>query len=254
MLDFKNKTVVITGGGSGIGKAASLLFAKQGATVHIIELNQQQADDTVAMVKKNGGNAMTHLCDVCNQQQVGKTIKEIGKIDVLVNNAGIAHIGKADTTNEIDFDRIFNVNVKGYYNCMHEAIPLMKANGKGVILNVCSVAALTGIAERFAYSMSKGAVYSMTLSVAKDYLQDNIRCNCISPARIHTPFVDDYLQKNYPGKEKEMYDALAKTQPIGRMGTTEEVASLILFLCSDEASFITGCDYPVDGGFLKLNT
>ncbi|HKB43183.1 MAG TPA: SDR family oxidoreductase [Chitinophagaceae bacterium] len=254
MLDFTNKTVIITGGGSGIGKAASLLFAKQGATVHIIELNQQQADDTVAMVKKNGGNAMAHLCDVCNQQQVGKTLKEIGKVDVLVNNAGIAHIGKADTTNEIDFDRIFNVNVKGYYNCMHEAIPLMKATGKGVILNVCSVAALTGIAERFAYSMSKGAVYSMTLSVAKDYLQDNIRCNCISPARIHTPFVDDYLQKNYPGKEKEMYDALAKTQPIGRMGTTEEVASLILFLCSDEASFITGCDYPVDGGFLKLNT
>src|SRR5258706_5116521 len=180
MLDFKNKTVVITGGGSGIGKAASLLFAKQGATVHIIELNQQQADDTVAMVKKNGGNAMTHLCDVCNQQQVGKTIKEIGKIDVLVNNAGIAHIGKADTTNEIDFYRIFNVNVKGYYNCMHEAISLMKANGKGVILNMCSVAAQTGIADRFAYSMSKGAVYSMTLSVAKDYIHDNIRCHCVS--------------------------------------------------------------------------
>jgi NAD(P)-dependent dehydrogenase (short-subunit alcohol dehydrogenase family) len=119
---------------------------------------------------------------------------------------------------------------------------------------MCSVAAQTGIAERFAYSMSKGAVYAMTLSVAKDYLKDNIRCNSISPGRVHTPFVDDFLQKNYPGKEKEMYDALAKTQPIGRMGTPEEVAHLILYLCSDEASFITGSDYPIDGGFLKLNS
>ena len=254
MLDFTGKTVIITGGGSGIGKAASLLLAKQGAAIHIIELNQQQADDTVAEIKKNGGNGFVHVCDVGNQQEVAKAFKEIGKVDVLVNNAGIAHIGKADTTSESDFDRIFNVNVKGYYNCMHEAIPLMKAKGKGVILNVCSVAAQMGITERFAYSMSKGAIYSMTLSVAKDYLQDNIRCNSISPARVHTPFVDEYLQKNYPGKEKEMYDALSKTQPIGRMGIPEEIASLIVYLCSDEASFITGCDYPVDGGFTKLNT
>jgi len=254
MFDFKNKTVIITGGGSGIGKAASLLFTQQGALVHIIELSKEHAEKTVALIKKNEGNAFLHLCDVSNQQQVAKTFKEIGKIDVLVNNAGIAHIGKAGTTSESDFDRIFNVNVKGYYNCMHEAIPLMKAAGKGIILNMCSVAAQMGIAERFAYSMSKGAVYAMTLSVAKDYLQDNIRCNCISPARIHTPFIDDYLQKTYPGKEKEMYDALAKTQPIGRMGTPDEVASLILYLCSDEAAFITGCDYPVDGGFTKLNT
>ena len=254
MFDFINKTVVITGGGSGIGKASSILFSKQGATIHIIELNQGHAEDTVSIIKKNGSNALAHLCDVSSQQQVAKTFKEIDKVDVLINNAGIAHIGKADTTNESDFERIFNVNVKGVYNCLHEAIPLMKANGKGVILNVGSMASQTGIAERFAYSMSKGAIYSMTLSVAKDYLQDNIRCNCISPARIHTPFVDEYLQKNYPGKEKEMYEALAKTQPIGRMGTPEEVAHLILYLCSDEASFITGCDYPVDGGFLKLNT
>lgn len=254
MLDFTNKIIIITGGGSGIGKAASLAFAKQGAILHIIELNKEQAEETVAAIKMSGGKASAHNCDVSNQQQVSQIFKEIGNIDVLVNNAGIAHIGKADTTNEVDFDRVFNVNVKGYYNCMHEAIPLMKEAGKGVILNVCSVAAQTGIAERFAYSMSKGAIYSMTLSVAKDYLKDNIRCNSISPARVHTPFVDEYLQKNYPGKEKEMYEALAKTQPIGRMGTPDEIASLIVYLCSDEASFITGCDYPVDGGFTKLNT
>jgi len=254
MLDFTNKTVVITGGGSGIGRAASVLFAKLGAWVHIIELNEANAQQALKEIETIEGKVIAHICDVSDQQQVADVFKKIETVDVLVNSAGVGHIGKADTTNENDFDRIFRVNVKGIYNCLHEAIPLMKANGKGVILNVCSVAAQTGIADRFAYSMSKGAVYSMTLSVAKDYLQDNIRCNCVSPARIHTPFVDDYLKKNYPGKEKEMFDALAKTQPIGRMGTTEEVASMIAYLCSAEASFITGCDYPVDGGFIKLNT
>jgi len=254
MFDFTKKTTIITGGGSGIGKAASILFAKQGATVHIIELNEEHAEETITEIKKNGGSAFYHICDVSDQQQVATTFKKIGSIDVLINNAGIAHVGKAHTTGEKDFDKIFNVNVKGYYNCLHEAIPLMMQAGKGVVLNICSVSAQTGISERFAYSMSKGAVYAMTLSVAKDYLKDNIRCNSISPGRVHTPFVDDYLQKNYPGKEKEMYDALAKTQPIGRMGTPEEVAHLILYLCSDEASFITGSDYPIDGGFLKLNS
>lgn len=254
MLDFTNKTVVITGGGSGIGKAASTMFAKQGAWVHIIELNEANAQQAMKEIEDIDGKVIAHICDVSNQQQVAEVFKKIDAVDVLVNNAGVGHIGKADSTNESDFDRIFRINVKGVYNCLHEAIPLMKKKRQGVILNVCSVAAQTGIADRFAYSMSKGAVYSMTLSVAKDYLADNIRCNCVSPARVHTPFVDEYLQKNYPGKEKETFDALAKTQPIGRMGTTDEVASMILYLCSDEAAFITGCDYPVDGGFIKLNT
>lgn len=254
MFDFTNKTVVITGGGSGIGKAASHVLASQGAFVHIVDINSEHANETVTEIEKNNGKAVAHICDVSEQQQVAKTFKIIGRIDILVNNAGIGHIGKADTTSEENFVKIFNVNVKGMYNCLHEAIPLMKEKGKGVILNMCSASAQTGITERFAYSMSKGAVYAMTLSVAKDYLKDNIRCNSISPGRVHTPFVDDYLQKNYPGKEKEMYEALAKTQPIGRMGTPEEVAYLILYLCSDEASFITGSDYPIDGGFLKLNS
>ena len=254
MLDFKNKIVVITGGGSGIGKAASLAFARQGASVHIIEVNNENAKKTVTEIEKKNGKAVAHICDVSDQQQVAKTFSGIGPIDILVNNAGISHIGKADTTSENDFEKIFNINVKGMYNCLHEVIPVMRSNGKGVILNMCSVAAQTGVADRFAYSMSKGAVYAMTLSVAKDYLKDNIRCNSVSPGRIHTPFVDDFLQKNYPGKEKEMYEKLAHTQPIGRMGTPEEVARLILYLCSDEAAFITGSDYPIDGGFLKLNS
>jgi 2-keto-3-deoxy-L-fuconate dehydrogenase len=254
MFDFKNKAVVITGGGSGIGKATSLLFARQGAWVHILERNRQHADQTVTEITTNKGNATVHVCDVSDQQEVKNAFKKIERIDVLVNNAGISHIGKADTTTEKEFENIFNVNVKGVYNCLHEALPVMRSNGKGVVLNLCSVSAYSGIADRFAYSMSKGAISAMTLSVAKDYLADGVRCNSVSPARIHTPFVDDYLHKNYAGKEKEMYEVLSKTQPIGRMGTPEEVAHLILYLCSDEASFITGCDYPIDGGFLKLNT
>lgn len=254
MLDFKNKNVVITGGGSGIGRAASLAFGKRGALVHILEWNEEQAEKVVKEIEAGGGQAKAHQCDVSDQVRVSAVFTAIGTVDILINNAGVSNIGKADTTSEKDFDRVFSINVKGTYNCLHAAIPLMKAKKSGVILNMCSVAATSGIADRFAYSMSKGAVFAMTLSVAKDYLADGIRCNSVSPARVHTPFVDDFLQKNYPGKEKEVYDALAKTQPIGRMGTPEEVAHLVVYLCSDQASFITGCDYPIDGGFLKLNT
>ena len=254
MADFSNKSVVITGGGSGIGKATALRFARAGARVHIVDLSEANAAAALQEIEAAGGTGAVHGCDISQQALVSECFGRIGQIDILVNNAGVGHIGKADTTSEADFDRIFRINVKGTYNCLHAAIPLMKAQNRGVIINVCSVAAQRGLSERFAYSMSKGAVYSMTLSVAKDYLENNIRCNCVSPARVHTPFVDDYLRKNYPGKEKEMFDALAKTQPIGRMGTTDEVAGLILYLSSDEASFITGCDYPVDGGFMTLNT
>jgi len=254
MLDFKNKNVVVTGGGSGIGRAASLAFGKRGAFVHILEWNEEQAANVVKEIEAGGGKARAHQCDVSDQLRVSTVFTAIGTVDILINNAGVSNIGRADTTSEQDFDRVFSINVKGTYNCLHAAIPLMKAKKSGVILNMCSVAATSGIADRFAYSMSKGAVYSMTLSVAKDYLADGIRCNSVSPARVHTPFVDDFLQKNYPGKEKEVYDALAKTQPIGRMGTPEEVAHLVVYLCSDQASFITGCDYAIDGGFLKLNT
>jgi 2-keto-3-deoxy-L-fuconate dehydrogenase len=253
MFSLKGKSVVITGGGSGIGKAISVLFGKQGAFVHIIELNADAAKETVDEIVNDGGKAISYSCNVSDQQQIVKTYNEIGVIDILVNNAGIAHIGVADTTSEEDFTRIFNVNVKGVYNSLFAAIPLMKQKGGGVILNMASIAAVVGITSRFAYSMSKGAVSAMTLSVARDYMADNIRCNSISPARVHTPFVDGFIAKNYAGQEEEMFDKLSKSQPIGRMGKPEEVASLALYLCSDEAGFVTGCDYLLDGGFVKLN-
>lgn len=250
MFSLQNKTAVITGGGSGIGKAIAMLFAAQGARIHILELNKTAGDETVAAI---GSQAFAHVCNISDQQQVKEVFAKIGGFDILVNSAGIAHVGKAGTTNEEDFERVYTVNVKGTYNCLHEAVPVFQQKGGGVVLNVASVAALVGIDDRFAYSMSKGAVYAMTMSVAKDYLSDKIRCNSISPARVHTPFVDGFIAKNYPGKEKEMFDKLSKTQPIGRMGSVDEVAALALYLCSDEAGFITGNDYPIDGGFVKLN-
>lgn len=248
------KAAVITGGGSGIGQAIALAFAAHGALVHILDIDEAASHATSHQISASGGAAFTHVCDVTNQSQVRAKFSELGRerIHILVNNAGISHIGTVESTSEADFDRILRVNVKGFYNCMHAAIGHMKDAGGGVILNMASIAGSSGIPDRFAYSMSKGAVIAMTYSVARDYLAHDIRCNCISPARVHTPFVDGYLQKNYPGREKEMYDNLAKAQPIGRMAEPEEVASLALFLCSDEAAFITGVDYPIDGGFFNL--
>jgi len=253
MFNLQNKNAVVTGAGSGIGKSVAVLFAKQGATVYVADLNEKQAAETVQEITSAGGKAFANTIDVSNQAKVVEVFQEIARVDILVNSAGISHIGKADTTSSEDFERLFNVNVKGLYNCLYAAIPLMKKNKGGVILNMSSVAAIVGIPDRFAYSMTKGAVAAMTLSVAKDYLADNIRCNCISPARVHTAFVDGFLAKNYPGNEAAMFEKLSKTQPIGRMAKPDEIAHLVLYLCSPEASFITGCDYPIDGGFVKLN-
>jgi NAD(P)-dependent dehydrogenase (short-subunit alcohol dehydrogenase family) len=256
MFSLQTKTALITGGASGIGLAIAKTFALAGASVHILDLNSAQAEQAASDIRQAGGLATSHAVDVSNQQQTVEVIGQIaaaGPIHILVNNAGVSHIGTVETTTEADFDRIFRINVKGVYNCLYATIPHLKANGGGVILNMASVAATLGLSDRFAYSMSKGAVLTMTLSVAKDYLKDNIRCNCISPARVHTPFVDGFLAKNYPGREAEMFEKLSKTQPIGRMAEPKEVGALALYLCSDEAAFITGCDYPLDGGFTRLN-
>ncbi|HVY76715.1 MAG TPA: glucose 1-dehydrogenase [Puia sp.] len=254
MFSLESKNAVITGGGSGIGRAVAELFAAQGAEVHIVDLNEAGAREVAAGIGDKGGKAFVHALDVTDQGKVKLAFAGIGRIDILVNSAGISHIGTVETTTEADFDKIYRVNVKGIYNCLYAAVPIMKQAGRGVILNLTSVANHVGLVDRFAYSMSKGAVHAMTLSVAKDYIQHGIRCNSISPGRVHTPFVDGFLAKNYPGREKEMFDKLSKTQPIGRMAKPAEIARLALFLCSDESAFITGTDYPIDGGFITLNT
>lgn len=256
MFNLSNKTAIITGGGSGIGRAIAEIFAKQGAKVFILDVDEKGAQATADGIKSNGHLAAFIKCNISSPEETSAVIKKIAEenssIDIIINNAGIAHVGTVESTNDADFDRLISVNVKGVFHVVRAALPFMKETG-GSILNMASIASTVGIPDRFAYSMTKGAVVGMTLSIAKDYLKHNIRCNCISPARVHTPFVDGFLAKNYPGKEEEMFKKLSATQPIGRMGRPEEIAFLALYLCSDEASFITGCDYPIDGGFSKLN-
>lgn len=251
-----DKIAIVTGGGSGIGEAISLRFAAEGARVAVLDLDGEAAERIAAQINEYGGEARSYACDVSNQTSVQGTIarvaEELGGLTTLVNNAGIAHIGNVEKTNPEDLDRVYQVNVKGVYHCLQAGIEFLKQNESGAIINMASICSAIGIPDRFAYSMSKGAVLMMTRSVACDYLEENIRCNCISPARVHTPFVDKYLENNYPGREVEMLANLSATQPLGRMGQPEEIASLAVYLASDESTFVTGANFEIDGGFHNL--
>jgi NAD(P)-dependent dehydrogenase (short-subunit alcohol dehydrogenase family) len=249
---FLNQIAVVTGGGSGIGRAVALRLASEAAEVHILELSHQAAEETQALIQKAGGIAHVIEADVSNTESVRSAFSGLSRLDILVNNAGIAHIGNVLQTAPEDLDRLYNINVRGVYHCLHFGIPLMQKNGSGSIVNLASIASKVGIPDRFAYSMTKGAVLSITLSVARDFVDKGIRCNCVCPARVHTPFVDGFISKNYPGRESEMFAKLAAGQPIGRMGQPEEIATLIAFLVSRDASFITGSAYDIDGGFTLL--
>jgi NAD(P)-dependent dehydrogenase (short-subunit alcohol dehydrogenase family) len=249
------KTAIITGGASGIGLAIAKAFAREGARVFVVDRNKEGATAAARGIVVSGGTAEAAGCDVSDAENVGRVFGEIfgrGRVEILVNCAGVAHVGTVSSTSEEDFDRIMRVNVRGVYLCTRAVVEHMKAQGGGTILNIASIAASAGLPERFAYSASKGAVLAMTYSVARDCLADKIRCNAISPARVHTPFVDGFVAKNYPGREAEMMEELGQAQPMGRMGRPEEVASLAVWLCSDEAGFVTGVDYPMDGGFMNL--
>lgn len=257
IFSLSDKTAVVTGASKGIGQSIAQLFARQGADVHIVDLDEEAGEKAAEEINAGGGEAYFYRANVAHQAEVKEVFEKIfqvkNRLDILINNAGIAHIGTLEETTEEDFDRIYAVNVKGVYNTSLAGVAKMKLSGGGVILNLASIVALIGIPDRFAYSMSKGAVLTMTYSVAKDYLNDNIRCNAISPGRVHTPFVDGFIKANYPGKEKEMFEKLSKSQPIGRMASPGEIANLALYLCSEEAAFITGVNYPIDGGFSTLN-
>ena len=250
------KAAIVTGAGSGIGRAIARRFAANGASVYLVDIRKDRAEETTKQIAVAGGvDPVVVPCDVTDGSAIRREFAQIAsnrRIDILVNSAGVSNIGRLETTSEEDFERVFRVNVKGVFLCMQAVIEPMRKSGGGVILNLASIAATAGLSDRFAYSMSKGAVLSMTLSVAKDYLADRIRCNAISPARIHTPFVDAYLKEHYAGREEEMFEKLSQSQPLGRMGLPEEVASLALFLCSDAATFFTGADIPLDGGFFNL--
>lgn len=248
---FKDKQAAVTGAGSGIGRAIALRLAAGGAAVAILEREQAAGEETRELITAGGGSARVIECDVSDADSVKRAFGAFERLDILVNNAGIAHVGTIEQTEPEDMDRLYAVNVKGVYLCMRAAMPLLTA-GKGVIVNLASIASKLGLADRFAYSMSKGAVLTMTYSVAKDYVGQGVRCNCVCPARVHTPFVDGYLERNYPDNKQEMFEKLSQYQPVGRMGAPEEVAAVVAFLCSDDASFITGVACDVDGGVLNL--
>lgn len=254
-FSLRNKNIIVTGGGSGIGAAITKKFLAHGGTVFILDKNISKARNLKDSLENNT-KIEVFSCDVSDTNKIEELILEIDKenpIDVLVNNAGIAHVGNIENTSEEDLDTVYQVNVKGIYNCSRVVVPLMKKRNRGVILNMASIASVVGIEDRFAYSMSKGAVLTMTYSLARDYINNGIRCNCISPARVHTPFVDAFIKKNYPDEIEEKFKQLSNTQPIGRMGEPEEIANLALYLISDEAAFVTGTNFPIDGGFIKLN-
>ena len=256
MFSLKGKNAIVTGAGSGIGQSTAIAFAKQGAYVSVLEINIEAANETVEKIRINGGQADASECDVTQHDQVQEVFDKIATehdgLDCLINNAGIAHVGNILNTNEKDFDRVMNVNLKGVFNCLKSGVRQMIKSGGGAIVNIASTVSTMAINDRLAYSTSKGGVLAMTYSVAKDYLQDKIRCNAIQPGRIHTPFVDGFIEKNYPENQEEMFRKLSEYQPIGRMGKPEEVAAMAVFLCSDEASFITGSPFAVDGGTLYV--
>ncbi len=246
------KHALVTGGGSGIGRAICVRLAAEGSHVTVLERAAAEGEVTVAEIRAAGGAARVVAADVSDTEAMRAAFASLEKLDVLVNNAGIAHVGNVTTTTPADLDRIYAVNVKGVYHGLHFGVPRLLAAGGGAIVNLASLASKVGLADRFAYGMSKGAVFTMTLSVARDFVDKRIRCNCVCPARVHTPFVDGFIAKNYPGKEKEMFAKLSAAQPIGRMGEPHEIAALVAFLCSDEAAFMTGCAYDIDGGATLL--
>lgn len=254
MLRLDGKTAIVTGGASGIGEAISLLFAEQGAQVLIFDVDVTTGHNTCQRIQQAGHQATFVECDITDQAAVDRAVNEVARrcdgLDLLVNNAGIAHVGTVTSTSEDDFDRVMAVNVKGTYNCCRAVIPHMKRGA--AICNIASTVSWFGLAERFAYSTSKGAITALTYSVAKDYVEQGIRCNAVLPGRVHTPFVDGFVAANYPGQETEMLRKLSAFQPIGRMAEPRELAVAVLFLCSDEASFVTGSVHPVDGGTLSL--
>jgi NAD(P)-dependent dehydrogenase (short-subunit alcohol dehydrogenase family) len=254
MLDVRGRVAVVTGGASGIGQAVARLLATEGAVVHVVDLDGEGAERTTRSLVENGGHGLAHAVDVTDALALERIFQRVlddsGRIDALVNSAGVAHVGTLLSTTEADLDRVYRVNVKGTYQACRLALPAMLEQKRGSIVNLASIASLIGLEDRFAYTVSKGAILALTRSIAVDYMKTGVRCNCICPTRVHTPFVDGFLRQNYPGREAEMFQKLSEYQPLGRMARPEEVAAMALFLISDAASFITGHALPVDGGVL----
>jgi len=254
MFRLDGKVALVTGAGSGIGREIALLYAKQGANVCIADINGPAAEAVAGEIVSEAGEAFAQLLDVTDlasaRAAVAAAIDRYGRLDVLVNNAGIGMVGNLTETEPEDFDRLFAVNVRGVYFCSKAAVERMLAQDPkgGAIVNMASIAGQVAVARRFAYCATKGAVISMTQSTAMDYVGDNIRCNCICPGTVETPFVEAYLRKYHADELEETRAALHARQPLGRKGRPEEMAPLALYLASDEAAYVTGAQMTIDGG------
>ncbi len=254
MFRLDDKTAIVTGGGSGIGREISLLFARQGAVVHVADVNEDGAASVAGEIVAAGGKAVAQKLDVTSpesaQAAVDAVVAMYGRLDILVNNAGIGFVGNVLETGPDDLNKLIAVNVSGVANCSRAAIAQMVAQDPkgGRIVNIGSVAGMVSVARRFAYCATKGAVLSMTQSLAMDFIDQGVRCNSISPGTIESPFVEGYLQRFHAGEIEETRTQLHARQPIGRMGRPDEIGPLALYLVSDESGFVTGANYVIDGG------
>lgn len=254
MFSLENKVALVTGAGSGIGESIARVFARQGARVIVADVQGDAAEEVSTTIRESGGFAQAQLLDVTDEEQVTTTfqaiVKRLGHLDILVNNAGVSHVGTILETSTADWERVLRVNAFGSFLCAREAIRQMLAQqpAGGNIIQIASVAGMVGLENRFPYSTSKGAVISMTRSIAMDFVTKGIRCNAICPGTVQTPFVEGYLARDYPGREDEVRQQLHARQPIGRMGQPEEIANAALYLASDEAAFVTGSLLVIDGG------
>ncbi|MFL5151781.1 MAG: SDR family oxidoreductase [Microvirga sp.] len=249
-MRLKGKVCIVTGGGSGIGRATCLLFAKEGASVVVADKRQEAAEAVAAEGAASGATMLPTMMDVSRdddaQRVVQQTVDAFGRLDVLVNNAGYGFAGTVVDTDEEAWDDLMAVNVRGVYLCSKHAIPAMAKNGGGAIVNTASVVAAVGIRNRAAYCASKGAVAALTRAIAIDHVAEGIRCNAVAPGTIDTPYFDEILRKSPVAADSRK--ALEARQLLGRLGTPEEIAAGILFLASDESRFATGTILTIDGG------
>ncbi len=250
MFDLSRKSVLVTGAGSGIGLAIAETLAAAHAYVFVTDLDESTAKATVERISSAGGTGEALTLDVRDEaacQRVADHVHAAGHLDILVNNAGVGHVGAMLQTAGADLDRLYAVNVRGTFNVTKVFLPDMVQRRAGVIINMASVAGVVGLRDRIAYSVTKFAIVGLTKSLALDHAMDGVRCNCICPGRVETPWVAERLRE-YPDPEKA-YREMAATQAIGRMGRPEEIAAAALYLASDEASFITGAALNIDGGW-----
>ncbi|HVW77303.1 MAG TPA: SDR family oxidoreductase [Alloacidobacterium sp.] len=237
------KHALVTGGASGIGEATCKELARAGAAVIVADLNLEKAKALASSLPQ----AKAVLMDVTKRESIEAVAAQLDRLDILVNNAGIAHVGDITRVEPDDFDRLMEVNVKSVYLVTRALLPLLLKN-KGSIVNIGSVAGMVGIKQRFAYCTTKGAVLAMTRQLAVEYPKE-LRVNCICPGTVQTPFVEGYLDKYHPNEKEKVRAELNARQPVGRLGKPEEIASIIRYVCSDEAEFMTGSLLPIDGGW-----